>query len=302
MAPIRRTAGEIYQERRAGLETCFLEAVAEDVHRSETDSSGLVLSDEKQTRGLTLLSEQFQADFICDSNRLVSEQNFGEENVDVSSDHYSDNTQETSQQERLRFSNRHVENRVKKPTRRKPITTDEAGLQEGGVLIEKRPRKVDKKRRSRSKILDIDPLDKAMEVANRIEQALASGDYERWSDGEKEGASEVLEAEPASDNDLSIIPYPKHKRRGAKQKLALPDTHLHSVPSPITLVKAESRRRLGKFTDDEVYELKKGIAKHGVGQWKEILEAGNFQEGRTTMDIKDKYRNMVKKNNIAQNH
>lgn len=37
-----------------------------------------------------------------------------------------------------------------------------------------------------------------------------------------------------------------------------------------------------------------GLEQHGVGNWKTILQRRGFAEGRTAVDLKDKWRNLKK--------
>ena len=48
------------------------------------------------------------------------------------------------------------------------------------------------------------------------------------------------------------------------------------------------------WTDEEVEALREGVNKHGKGNWKAILVEKRhvFQQERTTVDLKDKWRNM----------
>ena len=50
------------------------------------------------------------------------------------------------------------------------------------------------------------------------------------------------------------------------------------------------------WTDEEVEALREGVAKHGKGAWKAVLvESSHAFQDRTTMDLKDKWRNLEKK-------
>ena len=55
-----------------------------------------------------------------------------------------------------------------------------------------------------------------------------------------------------------------------------------------------TRRPRRCFSSDEVGFLKAGVAKFGAGQWKKILAAYKFADHRTTIDLKDKHRNLSK--------
>jgi len=49
------------------------------------------------------------------------------------------------------------------------------------------------------------------------------------------------------------------------------------------------------FDEQEVQNLEKGVEKFGVGQWKKIRLHYKFNSRRTNTDLKDKWRNLLKK-------
>lgn len=51
-----------------------------------------------------------------------------------------------------------------------------------------------------------------------------------------------------------------------------------------------------KWRADEVQALREGVERHGEGKWAVILReyAERFHRGRISVDLKDKWRNMVK--------
>uniref|UniRef100_A0A6B2LV33 Uncharacterized protein n=1 Tax=Arcella intermedia TaxID=1963864 RepID=A0A6B2LV33_9EUKA len=49
------------------------------------------------------------------------------------------------------------------------------------------------------------------------------------------------------------------------------------------------------WTEHEVKQLEKGVAVYGVGHWAEILKAYKFLPERTSVSLKDKWRNLSKK-------
>jgi hypothetical protein len=53
-----------------------------------------------------------------------------------------------------------------------------------------------------------------------------------------------------------------------------------------------SRRQF--WSEEEVQNLKAGVARFGAGKWKTILSFYNFNN-RTTVDLKDKWRNLCKR-------
>ncbi|KAL1515115.1 hypothetical protein AB1Y20_004178 [Prymnesium parvum] len=61
-----------------------------------------------------------------------------------------------------------------------------------------------------------------------------------------------------------------------------------------TQLRGGSRRRV-KWSADEENELRRLVEEHGAGMWKAILIDGRFQPFRTAIDLKDKWRNMQKK-------
>ncbi|KAJ1472387.1 hypothetical protein T484DRAFT_1975465 [Baffinella frigidus] len=48
------------------------------------------------------------------------------------------------------------------------------------------------------------------------------------------------------------------------------------------------------FSEEEIDFLIKGVKRFGKGKWKEILEAYEFRNNRSTVDVKDKWRNLEK--------
>lgn len=58
-------------------------------------------------------------------------------------------------------------------------------------------------------------------------------------------------------------------------------------------LKAGQRRPRKMFTDAEVLNLVKGVERFGEGKWARILETYKFDD-RTSVDLKDKWRNLQK--------
>lgn len=65
--------------------------------------------------------------------------------------------------------------------------------------------------------------------------------------------------------------------------------------SRIVICVCVQRRKTKKWTRFEEENIIKGIGEFGEGNWKDILLAYEFQSGRTTVDIKDKWRNMARR-------
>lgn len=56
---------------------------------------------------------------------------------------------------------------------------------------------------------------------------------------------------------------------------------------------ATGRRKKRYWNDEEIENLLKGVRKHGPGNWAKILSCYEFAPGRTSVDLKDKYRNLL---------
>lgn len=54
------------------------------------------------------------------------------------------------------------------------------------------------------------------------------------------------------------------------------------------------RAEYTRFTDAEQHNLLLGVARFGAGNWKRILAAYKFNPKRTAVDLKDKYRNILR--------
>ena len=86
-----------------------------------------------------------------------------------------------------------------------------------------------------------------------------------------------LDDSPKEDDDNGVVPRKNHQR----------DVYLKSLST------AKKTKRK-PFSESEIENLVKGVKKFGVGRWREILQFFEFQE-RSTVDLKDKWRNMEKK-------
>lgn len=62
---------------------------------------------------------------------------------------------------------------------------------------------------------------------------------------------------------------------------------------------AKVRRLKRPFTAQEETNLREGVKRYGVGNWRLILMAYTF-DNRTTVDLKDKWRNLQKMERRAQ--
>ncbi len=50
------------------------------------------------------------------------------------------------------------------------------------------------------------------------------------------------------------------------------------------------------WTEEEVEFLKEGVVRFGIGNWKTIRQTYPFNSRRTNLDLRDKWRNLQKKN------
>ena len=81
-------------------------------------------------------------------------------------------------------------------------------------------------------------------------------------------------------------------------------THAPQGPAPVApaatmgsgaeSTPADKKKKRKSFSAEEIANLEAGVRRCGVGRWKEILALYHFDR-RTTVDLKDKWRNMVNK-------
>ncbi len=72
---------------------------------------------------------------------------------------------------------------------------------------------------------------------------------------------------------------------------------------PVTIWddKKQVRRPRRKWSDDETRALLAGVKKYGVGKWKQILDDMGFNfVGRSSVDLKDRYRVCITNNTVAK--
>lgn len=148
-----------------------------------------------------------------------------------------------------------------------------------------------------------DARELANATASKIQKVLAQGRYERWSDNEgEEGYSEDSaehrmrrESRSPSPRPAYRPPLPEQSHPNHASGIARrPSLGLAPIPSPNNNGR-QVRRSVGHWQEYEIEELRLGVTRFGVGQWSQILKHGKFLAGRTSVDLKDKYRNMVKK-------
>ena len=79
----------------------------------------------------------------------------------------------------------------------------------------------------------------------------------------------------------------------------LPPASIHSRESLVThkpVPKSKrgqvARRRRVYWTTEEEHYVVQGVKRFGLGKWKDILEAYPFKSCRTSVDIRDKWRNI----------
>ncbi|CEP01257.1 Myb-like DNA-binding domain containing protein [Plasmodiophora brassicae] len=147
-----------------------------------------------------------------------------------------------------------------------------------------------------------DPLQAREALDDRVKQALANGIYERWEDSQSAASGHrgvsrspaVRRVErPSQGHRLSDVRLSLSKAQAkADRSSDVAGRSLHHVPSPAG---GKERRKTKKWTRFEEENIIKGIGEFGEGNWKDILLAYEFQSGRTTVDIKDKWRNMARR-------
>lgn len=87
---------------------------------------------------------------------------------------------------------------------------------------------------------------------------------------------------------------PRNVLRTAKNSLDTTDAP-SVIVEHVHFQGAHSRRLRTPWTDEECQNLRIGVDRHGSSSWLHILmdRTLNFNENRTTIDLKDKWRNMV---------
>ena len=77
-----------------------------------------------------------------------------------------------------------------------------------------------------------------------------------------------------------------------------------SRPSDDTPKKQSNRRKGHRWTQEEADKLVELVREHGATNWKQLKELGSdvFQETRRAIDLKDKWRNLVKHKHVEPLH
>jgi len=86
-------------------------------------------------------------------------------------------------------------------------------------------------------------------------------------------------------------PKPQQPKQRVQSPPQQHQYHHHQISSP---PQQAARRVTGKFSEEEVLAVIRGVEMYGLGKWKLIREssADGVLFGRTPVDIKDKYRNL----------
>jgi len=83
--------------------------------------------------------------------------------------------------------------------------------------------------------------------------------------------------------------FPK-ENRAAKQPQARSENNIHFRNQP-----GENRKPRERWDEDEEQALRHGVKEYGEGEWSTILlRCAGFKQARTTVDLKDKWRNIKK--------
>lgn len=132
------------------------------------------------------------------------------------------------------------------------------------------------------KIRKIDPVTKELQIQSsnihRLDEPHDSAEEVKWDDQNTPPSS----YNKNKNNNKNNILFPSSNKIVKKVKIEKKDKQT---------VYQNGRVR---FTQKEVQNLLEGVKRFGVGKWKEILGCYEFNEKRTTVDLKDKYRNIQK--------
>jgi len=92
----------------------------------------------------------------------------------------------------------------------------------------------------------------------------------------------------------TVLQAQGHKRAGPQMSLAMTSAGMvvQSRKPKDGLGAKAPHTGYNRWSPEEVAWLEEGVVRYGVGKWKEILRAYEFKEGRTGVDLKDKFRNL----------
>ena len=131
---------------------------------------------------------------------------------------------------------------------------------------------------------------------NRRESLDAAGATKAGSTKRKSGGflSRIFGGNKADDDDESVKDLVALEDLVATAPELLPGvSNRHSLKNKKLGLAPIGRKSKQMFSQEEVDALREGVAKHGKGRWKDILlESQHVFQDRTTMDLKDKWRNI----------
>lgn len=102
-----------------------------------------------------------------------------------------------------------------------------------------------------------------------------------------------ITSESESDNEREAEDDDNEGKKKRATKKVKRDPYEFKVPGERARL-AGGRRKKRFWTDDEIELLLEGVRTHGLGCWAKILSEYEFAPGRTSVDLKDKYRNLLK--------
>ena len=132
-----------------------------------------------------------------------------------------------------------------------------------------------------------------------LEEQIENGPAEQ-NEGEPTETEQSEAGEDTSDKPDSAA-VPAKKKRGEHRKAAIKAaasytetmTPLYRTNEGVVVAKTSGKRTRIEWTPEEEALLRRGVKVHGLGAWRQILEGGAFHPKRTSVHLKDKYRNMV---------
>eukprot|EP01135_Chromosphaera_perkinsii_P012071 Nk52_evm9s2579 gene=Nk52_evmTU9s2579 len=220
---------------------------------------------------------------VPDVGNMFEEGRLGDDHSDSGS--YVDSSRKTSKRpsssDRKANSNSPCEPSTSKTKHRKvedATSKTSCDLDESTRLLVKKMNEVRKELKERG----IDPLDEV--DFSDVKKAKS-----RRQDKRESNSGRGRQKSPSDDSDDEF--RPKKSKTSAPARSGKPITS-KSTPRAAPRKKGERQKRR-VWTEDEIRNLALGLKDFGVGDWQEIKKTYEFNN-RSTVDLKDKYRNLMK--------